>query len=80
MWALRGMEGGLVRSIFRLGIPLGVASLCEMTFFSAVVLLIAPLGELMVSAQQVAINVSGVIFNFLKQFFHVSYLLLCIFK
>lgn len=62
MWALRGMEGGLVRSIFRLGIPLGVASLCEMTFFSAVVLVIAPLGELMVSAQQVAINVSGVIF------------------
>lgn len=62
MWTMRGMEGSLVKAIFRLGIPLGVASLCEMTFFSAVVLVIAPLGELMVSAQQVAINVSGVIF------------------
>lgn len=62
MWTLRGIEVGMLKSIFRLGIPLGVASLCEMTFFSAVVLVIAPLGELMVSAQQVAINVSGVIF------------------
>lgn len=62
MWALRRTELGMVRSVFRLGIPLGVASLCEMTFFSAVVLVIAPLGEQMVSAQQVAINVSGIIF------------------
>lgn len=62
MWALRRPEGSMIRAVFRLGIPLGVASLCEMTFFSAVVLVIAPLGELMVSAQQVAINVSGVIF------------------
>ncbi len=62
MWALRRPEGSMFRAVFRLGIPLGVASLCEMTFFSAVVLVIAPLGELMVSAQQVAINVSGVIF------------------
>lgn len=62
MWAFRAPELGMCRAVFRLGIPLGVASLCEMTFFSAVVLVIAPLGELMVSAQQVAINVSGVIF------------------
>lgn len=62
MWALRRPESSMFRAVFRLGIPLGVASLCEMTFFSAVVLVIAPLGELMVSAQQVAINVSGVIF------------------
>ena len=62
MWSLRAMERGMVKSVFRLGVPLGVASLCEMTFFSAVILVIAPLGELMVSAQQVAINVSGVIF------------------
>ncbi len=62
MWTLRRAEFGMVRAVFRLGVPLGVASLCEMTFFSAVVLVIAPLGELMVSAQQVAINVSGVIF------------------
>lgn len=62
MWSARAVEPGMLKSIFRLGVPLGVASLCEMTFFSAVVLVIAPLGELMVSAQQVAINVSGVIF------------------
>ena len=62
MWSHRAVEPGMVRAVFRLGVPLGVASLCEMTFFSAVVLVIAPLGELMVSAQQVAINVSGVIF------------------
>ncbi len=62
MWTLRRPENSMFRAVFRLGIPLGVASLCEMTFFSAVVLVIAPLGELMVSAQQVAINVSGVIF------------------
>ena len=62
MWSNRAVEPGMLKSIFRLGVPLGVASLCEMTFFSAVVLVIAPLGELMVSAQQVAINVSGVIF------------------
>lgn len=62
MWSWRAPEWGMVRAVFKLGIPLGVASLCEMTFFSAVVLVIAPLGELMVSAQQVAINVSGVIF------------------
>lgn len=62
MWMWRSPEWGTVKSIFRLGFPLGVASLCEMTFFSSVLLIIAPLGELMVSAQQVAINVSGVIF------------------
>lgn len=62
MWVWRAPEYGMVKTIFRLGFPLGVASLCEMTFFSSVLLIIAPLGELMVSAQQVAINVSGVIF------------------
>lgn len=62
MWALRTAEPRLCRRIFRLGLPLGVASLCEMGFFCVVTLVIAPLGEMMVSAQQVALNVSGVIF------------------
>ncbi|MBE6418497.1 MAG: MATE family efflux transporter [Akkermansiaceae bacterium] len=60
--AWRRAEWGLVRHILKLGLPVGVAALCEMSFFSLVTLVIAPLGEQAVSAQQVAINVSGVIF------------------
>ncbi len=62
MFAHRAPDGNLCRRIFFLGLPIGVASLCELGFFCVVMLIIAPLGELMVSAQQVAINVSGVIF------------------
>lgn len=62
MLAMRRPEWGLVRHILKLGIPVGVASLCEMSFFSMVTLVIAPLGETAVSSQQVAINVSGIIF------------------
>ena len=54
----------LCKRIFRLGLPLGVASLCEMSFFCVVTLIIAPLGQLMVSAQQIAINVSAVLYMF----------------
>lgn len=48
--------------ILRLGFPIGVATLCEMSFFCVVILVIAPLGKLMVSAQQIAINISAIIF------------------
>ena len=51
-----------VREILRLGMPLGMASLCEMTFFCALTPVIAPLGKMAVSAHQVALNVSGVVF------------------
>ena len=51
-----------VRKILRLGFPLGVASLCEMTFFSALTPVIAPLGKMAVSAHQIVINMSGVVF------------------
>ena len=54
----------LMRRILRLGLPLSVASLCEMSYFCVVTLVIAPLGEQMVSAQQIAINISGVVFMF----------------
>lgn len=64
MLAMRAPLWGLCGRIFRLGLPLGVASLCEMGFFCAMLLVIAPLGDLMVSAQQVAINVSGVLYMF----------------
>lgn len=62
MWAVRAVEGKIFRRIFKLGLPVGVASLCEMSFFCVITLIIAPLGELMVSAQQVALNVSGIVF------------------
>ncbi len=62
MMALRRPDWQLVGRTFRLGLPVGVASLCEMSFFSMVTLIIAPLGEQAVSSQQVAINVSGIIF------------------
>lgn len=64
MWANRRPEWRVVREIFYKGLPLGVASLCEMTFFCVVTLVIAPLGALAVGAHQVAINVSAVLFMF----------------
>ena len=62
MLAFRKPEWSVVRQTLRLGLPVGVASLCEMSFFNLVTLIIAPLGEVVVSAQQVAINLSGIIF------------------
>lgn len=62
MAANRRPDWKLCGRIFHLGLPLGIASMCELGFFCVAMLIIAPLGELMVSAQQVAINVSGVIF------------------
>ncbi len=62
MLAFRRPCWDVVRQTLRLGLPVGVASLCEMSFFNLVTLIIAPLGEVVVSAQQVAINVSGIIF------------------
>lgn len=64
MWANRPPEWRVVRDIFNKGLPLGVASLCEMTFFCVITLVIAPLGALAVGAHQVAINVSAVLFMF----------------
>jgi MATE family multidrug resistance protein len=54
----------VVREIFSKGLPLGVASFCEMTFFCVVTLVIAPLGATAVGAHQIAINISGVLFMF----------------
>lgn len=64
MLALRAPLITLCRRVVRLGLPLGIASLCEMSFFCVVTLIIAPLGDLMVSAQQIAINISAVLYMF----------------
>ncbi len=64
MWANRAVEWRVVRDIFSKGTPLGVASLCEMSFFCIVTLVIAPLGVMAVGAHQIAINVSALLFMF----------------
>lgn len=64
MWANRAVEWRVVRDIFSKGSPLGVASLCEMSFFCVVTLVIAPLGVMAVGAHQIAINVSALLFMF----------------
>ncbi len=62
MWARRAVEPATFRRILRLGFPLGLAALCELSFFCVVTMVVAPLGKVAVGAQQVAINVSGVVF------------------
>ena len=62
MLAWRRPDWSIIGRIFKLGLPVGVASLCEMSFFCLITLIIAPLGETAVSAQQISINVSGLIF------------------
>ncbi len=48
--------------IARMGVPIGVAVFCETTFFCAISLVIAPLGNTQVSAHQVALTISACIF------------------
>ncbi len=62
MWMRHAADAATFRRILRLGFPLGLASLCELGFFCVVTLVVAPLGKVAVGAQQVAINVSGVVF------------------
>ncbi len=62
MFTWKAPDFSQIKRILRLGFPMGVATLCETSFFCAVTLIIAPLGTLAVSAQQVALNISGVLF------------------
>ncbi len=62
MWMRHAEDAATFRRILRLGFPLGLASLCELGFFCVVTFIVAPLGKVAVGAQQVAINVSGVVF------------------
>ncbi len=52
----------IMQRIFRLGFPLGVATMCEMGFFCVVMLMLAPLGKVVIGAQQIAMNVSRLLF------------------
>ncbi len=48
--------------IFRLGFPIAMAIFCEVTLFTVVALLLAPLGSDVVAGHQIAINFSSMIF------------------
>lgn len=48
--------------LFRLGFPIAMAIFCEVTLFTVVALLLAPLGTEIVAGHQIAINFSGIIF------------------
>ncbi len=60
--ALHRPDWRVCQPVLRMGFPIGVAILCEMTFFCAIGLVIAPLGNTAMSAQQVAITLSGSLF------------------
>ncbi len=62
MFCWKSPDFSQIKRILKLGFPMGVATLCETSFFCVVTLIIAPLGNLAVSAQQVALNISGVLF------------------
>ena len=48
--------------IFKLGIPISLALFCEVTLFTLVALLLAPLGAQIVASHQIALNFSSLIF------------------
>ncbi|TXH61406.1 MAG: MATE family efflux transporter [Tolumonas sp.] len=48
--------------IFKLGAPIALALFCEVTLFTVVALLLAPLGPEIVASHQVALNYSSLIF------------------
>ncbi len=57
-----GMEAGAAATALRLGLPIGTTMLAEAGLFVAVSLLMARLGESVVAAHQVAINVASIAF------------------
>ncbi|MBS1156957.1 MAG: hypothetical protein H6R07_2881 [Proteobacteria bacterium] len=58
----RGVDWATQRQLFRLGLPIGVVFLVEISAFSLVALLIARLGATQVAAHQVALNFTGIVF------------------
>lgn len=60
---VRRKHAATLRQVFRLGLPLGIATLCEMGFFCVVMLIIAPLGKAAIGAQQIAMNISRLLFT-----------------
>ncbi len=55
-------EPGLQRQLFKLGLPIGMLFLVEVSAFSMIALLIARLGNVQVAAHQIALNFTGIVF------------------
>nr|WP_279537078.1 MATE family efflux transporter [Aestuariicella hydrocarbonica] len=53
-----------IGQIARLGLPISIAVFAEVSIFSAIALLLAPLGALVVASHQIALSVSHLIFMF----------------
>lgn len=51
-----------IRNFVRLGFPISMALFFETSLFAAVAILIAPLGAIMVSGHQIALNVSSLVY------------------
>ncbi|WP_417614543.1 MATE family efflux transporter [Oceanisphaera sp.] len=60
--ALSAPDWPRIGRLFRLGLPIALAIFCEVTLFTVVALLLAPLGAEIVAGHQVAINFSSIIF------------------
>lgn len=63
MLALKSPSRILMGHIFKLGYPLGVSVFCEVSFFTATSMVLACFGPVVVGAQQISLNVSGVVFS-----------------
>jgi len=62
-WSARTLPNrDLMRKFLRLGIPIGFTIFVEATMFSAIALLIAPLGAEIVAGHQIALNIVSVLF------------------
>ncbi|MDP2226668.1 MAG: MATE family efflux transporter [Moraxellaceae bacterium] len=57
-------EWARLRTLLRLGLPIGIAIFFEVSVFCVVAILISPLGELMVAGHQIALSVTSLLFMF----------------
>ncbi|MGL5948683.1 MAG: MATE family efflux transporter [Aeromonas sp.] len=61
---LSAPNGSRIWRLFRLGFPIAMAIFCEVTLFTVVALMLAPLGAHLVASHQVALNFSSLVFMF----------------
>lgn len=55
-------NSAMIRQIFALGAPIGMAIFFEVSLFSIAAIVLSPLGEIVVSAHQIALSVTSVFF------------------
>jgi MATE family multidrug resistance protein len=55
-------RGSVILTFLRLGLPIGFALLIEVSMFCVLALLLAPLGETVIAANQITISYTGMIF------------------